>query len=312
MAQIDKMETHVEKKSPANEFYEVFSSKAHLIPKACPDKIKSIEVVEGDWKSVGSVKLWTYCIGGNTSSSKERVEKKDDKNKSITFKALDGEVMKDFKSVISILEVSAKDDGSLVKWTLEYEKSNEKLLPPDAYLSLVISMSKEIDAYLLKLGTWFSNTTKIMAQIAKMEVQAEIKSPASKFHEVCSRKVYLVPKACPEKIKSIEVVEGDWKTVGSVQLWTYFIGGNTEEAKLVVERVDEENKTVTMNVVEGDIVKYFKIFKCTIQVTVKDKGSLVTWSVEYEKLNESGPAPDAYLNFAMGIVENVDAYLLKA
>ena len=81
---------------------------------------------------------------------------------------------------------------------------------------------------------------------------------------------------------------------------------------MVVERVDEENKTVTMNVVEGDIVKYFKIFKCTIQVTVKDKGSLVTWSVEYEKLNESGPAPDAYLNFAMGIVENVDAYLLKA
>lgn len=78
------------------------------------------------------------------------MEKKDDKNKSITFKALDGEVMKDFKSVISILEVSAKDDGSLVKWTLEYEKSNEKLLPPDAYLSLVISMSKEIDAYLLK------------------------------------------------------------------------------------------------------------------------------------------------------------------
>ena len=66
MAQIDKMETHVEKKSPANEFYEVFSSKAHLIPKACPDKIKSIEVVEGDWKSVGSVKLWTYCIGKAT------------------------------------------------------------------------------------------------------------------------------------------------------------------------------------------------------------------------------------------------------
>lgn len=58
--------------------------------------------------------------------------------------------MKDFKSVISILEVSAKDDGSLVKWTLEYEKSNEKLLPRDAYLSLVISMSKDIDAYLLK------------------------------------------------------------------------------------------------------------------------------------------------------------------
>ncbi|KAJ9708434.1 hypothetical protein PVL29_000463 [Vitis rotundifolia] len=137
-----------------------------------------------------------------------------------------------------------------------------------------------------------------MAQIAKMEVQAEIKSPASKFHEVYSR-------------KSIEVVEGEWKALGSVQLWTYFIGGNTEEAKLVAERVDEENKTVTMNVVEGDILKYFKIFKCTIQVTVKDKDSLVTWSVEYEKLNESGPAPDAYLNFAMGIVENIIPYYIR-
>lgn len=77
-----------------------------------------------------------------------------------------------------------------------------------------------------------------MAQIAKMEVQAEIKSPASKFHEVCSRKVYLVPKACPEKIKSIEVVEGDWKTVGSVQLWTYFIG----KAKSIIPRLPQQTQ----------------------------------------------------------------------
>ena len=66
MAQIAKMEAQVEIKSPSNKFYEVLSSKAHLLPKACPDKIKSIEVVEGDWKSVGSVKLWTYCIGKAT------------------------------------------------------------------------------------------------------------------------------------------------------------------------------------------------------------------------------------------------------
>ncbi|RVX12618.1 hypothetical protein CK203_011587 [Vitis vinifera] len=32
----------------------------------------------------------------------------------------------------------------LVRWTLEYEKSNQRLLPPDAYLSLV-SMSKDMD-----------------------------------------------------------------------------------------------------------------------------------------------------------------------
>ncbi|KAJ9708435.1 hypothetical protein PVL29_000464 [Vitis rotundifolia] len=151
-----------------------------------------------------------------------------------------------------------------------------------------------------------------MAQLAKMEVQVEIKSHASEFHEIYSSKVYLVPKACPEKVKSIQVVEGDWETVGSVQLWTCIIGGNTEDAKLVVEMVDDENKSVTLKVVEGEIVKYFKSFKCSTQVTVKDKGSLVTWSVEYEKLHESGPAPDAYLNFAMGVIEDVDAYLLKA
>ncbi|RVW16930.1 hypothetical protein CK203_070608 [Vitis vinifera] len=41
MAQIAKMEAQVEIKSPSNKFYEVLSSKAHLLPKACPTKSRA-------------------------------------------------------------------------------------------------------------------------------------------------------------------------------------------------------------------------------------------------------------------------------
>ncbi|KAL6350888.1 hypothetical protein AAG906_031474 [Vitis piasezkii] len=78
MAQIAKMEAQVEIKSPANKFHEVLISKAHLLPKACPDKIKSIEVVEDDWKSVGCVELWTYCIDRDVRKNERYLVERED------------------------------------------------------------------------------------------------------------------------------------------------------------------------------------------------------------------------------------------
>ncbi|XP_059592210.1 MLP-like protein 43 [Vitis vinifera] len=149
MAQIAKMEAQVEIKSPSNKFYEVLSSKAHLLPKACPDKIKSIEVVEGDWKSAGSVKLWTYCIGGNSKSIKETVESKDEENRSITFKVLDGELLNDYKSYKFTTQAIPKGEGCLVKWTAEYEKASEDGSDPRGYLELAVNITKDIESHLL-------------------------------------------------------------------------------------------------------------------------------------------------------------------
>ena len=33
------------------------------MPKICPEYIKGVQVVQGDWEAVGSIKLWTYVAG---------------------------------------------------------------------------------------------------------------------------------------------------------------------------------------------------------------------------------------------------------
>lgn len=63
-----------------------------------------------------------------------------------------------------------------------------------------------------------------MAQISKLELETEIKSSGDKLFDVYKNQSSLLPNICPEIIQSIEVVEGDGKSVGSVRLWTYVLG----------------------------------------------------------------------------------------
>ncbi|KAM5567000.1 MLP-like protein 31 [Rosa sericea] len=152
-----------------------------------------------------------------------------------------------------------------------------------------------------------------MAQIAKMQVEAEIKASAEKFYEIFRSKGYLLPKICPDMIKDLRVLEGDWGTVGSVKQWTYVAAGNSEIAKETVEAMDEKAKSITFKTVDGSLLKVYKNMKATVQVTAKAGGcSSVKWSIEYEKLNEDSPPPNKYLDFVLILNKKVDAYLLKA
>lgn len=63
-----------------------------------------------------------------------------------------------------------------------------------------------------------------MAQIYKEQVEFEIKSQADKLFEAFTTKPYLIAKGCPKMVSSVELVEGDGKTIGSVYLWKYAIG----------------------------------------------------------------------------------------
>lgn len=59
-------------------------------------------------------------------------------------------------------------------------------------------------------------------------------------------------------------------------------------------------------------MKHYKSLKCSVQVSAKDGGSLVKWIIEYEKLNEKIPAPDAYLDLAAKVTKDVKAHLVEA
>lgn len=58
-----KLEVEVEIKSEADKYWKNIRESHTLFPKICSDLYKSIEVLEGDGRSVGSVRLITYADG---------------------------------------------------------------------------------------------------------------------------------------------------------------------------------------------------------------------------------------------------------
>ncbi|CAI0379668.1 unnamed protein product [Linum tenue] len=63
MARAGTLEVDVEIKSPADKFWENIRNSTTLFPKAFPDQYKSIEVLQGDGKAPGSIRLFTYAEG---------------------------------------------------------------------------------------------------------------------------------------------------------------------------------------------------------------------------------------------------------
>lgn len=63
MGSSGKLEVEVEVKSPADKFWHNIRDSNTLFPKVCSDLYKTIQVLEGDGKSVGSVRLVTYADG---------------------------------------------------------------------------------------------------------------------------------------------------------------------------------------------------------------------------------------------------------
>nr|GMD19853.1 MLP-like protein 423 [Ipomoea batatas] len=145
-----------------------------------------------------------------------------------------------------------------------------------------------------------------MAQIWKLEVETQIKSASKKFFDIYLNNSRLLPKICPAKIRSVQVLEGDGKSVGSVRLWTYNLGGNVI-AKDKIDAVDEENRSVTFALIGGEVTNYFKSFRATLQAC----GNSVKWTLEYEKANDNVPTPHSHVEFLMNVARDVDEYLLK-
>ncbi|XP_021642474.2 MLP-like protein 329 [Hevea brasiliensis] len=148
MVQADKLEADVELNAPADNFYKIFYSQAHHVPNAS-DSIHAVEVHEGDWETPGSAKLWKYTLEGNPEYFKEKADV-DEANKTITFTAVEGHVLEQYKSYKAILRVIPTGDGGLVKICVEYEKLKADDPPPSKYLDILVSVVKDVDAHLVK------------------------------------------------------------------------------------------------------------------------------------------------------------------
>lgn len=78
-----------------------------------------------------------------------------------------------------------------------------------------------------------------------------------------------------------------------------------------VEAIDEEDKSVTFKVIEGDLLESFKIFVLTIHVDTSGEDNLVTWSIDYEKVDESVKDPTEYLDVVLRITKDIEAHHLS-
>ncbi|MCL7023466.1 hypothetical protein MKW94_022923 [Papaver nudicaule] len=73
-------------------------------------------------------------VGGSAIVSKVNVTAVHNKNRSITWTVLEGDIAKDFKSFNFSLDITprhgATDGTSMVKWSVEYEKANGDVPDP--------------------------------------------------------------------------------------------------------------------------------------------------------------------------------------
>lgn len=87
-------------------------------------------------------------VDGEDMSATETIEAADDSKKMITFKIMDGEIMKAFKSFKATVQAIPKEEGCLVKWILEYEKRSHDIPDPVDYRELATKICKDMDGHL--------------------------------------------------------------------------------------------------------------------------------------------------------------------
>ncbi|XVE92010.1 hypothetical protein REPUB_Repub01dG0060300 [Reevesia pubescens] len=149
MGLTSKLETDVEIKASPQQFHDMFSNKPHHVHHTCNDKIQGCDLHDGDWGKVGSIVNWSYVHDGVAKTAKEVVEAIDPEKNLITFRVIEGDLMKEYKSFVITIQASPKSGGgSIVHWTMEYEKLHGGIAHPETLLQFVVDVSKDIDTHL--------------------------------------------------------------------------------------------------------------------------------------------------------------------
>ncbi|KAI3889331.1 hypothetical protein MKX03_004746 [Papaver bracteatum] len=139
-----------------------------------------------------------------------------------------------------------------------------------------------------------------MAQLHKLGFETEIKCSADRFFDMFSHNATQLPKLLPNIFKSVVIVEGDGTSVGSIRVWIYEVEGKEMTAKERLAMVDKEKRSITYELIEGELMNYYKAMTVKLDVVPKQgaagNANLVTWSLEFEKVNEDIPNPTAYID----------------
>nr|GLL41692.1 kirola-like [Ipomoea trifida] len=113
-----------------------------------------------------------------------------------------------------------------------------------------------------------------------------------------------------DKIHGCDLHEGEWGTVGSVICWTFTHDGKKKIAKERIEAIDEEHKSVKYKVIGGDLLEHYKSVSLSVHVDTRGINNLVTWTIEFEKQNESIPEPHTLMKFVLDVTKDIETHHL--
>ncbi|CAA3026915.1 kirola-like [Olea europaea subsp. europaea] len=119
-----------------------------------------------------------------------------------------------------------------------------------------------------------------MGRKGKLTAQIEMRSGGDVFHDLFRYTPHQIPKISPTTIQGCDLHQGEWENYGK-----------PEVAKEVIEPIDEEKRSVTFKLIEGDLKKVLKAFKINFHVEIDGDTDLITWTLEYEKLNDDVKDP---------------------
>ncbi|OMO99733.1 hypothetical protein COLO4_13118 [Corchorus olitorius] len=149
---LTKLETDVEIKASAKDFHDMFFCKPHHVFNTCNDKIHACDLHEGEYGKVGSIVVSHYTHDGVKKVAKDVIEAVDEAKNAITFRVIEGDLLKEYKTFLFHIQGTPKSDGNgcIVHWILEYEKLHDGVDHPETLLQFVADVSKDIDAHICK------------------------------------------------------------------------------------------------------------------------------------------------------------------
>ncbi|OMO99745.1 hypothetical protein COLO4_13109 [Corchorus olitorius] len=150
---IGKEGIDIELNAPAKKFFDMICNTPNQVSDASADNIQKVAALNGDFGSTGSIVCWNYIHDGEPKYAKEVIEGIDRKNYSISYRVFEGDILKEFKSfVLKVQSIpkSNQGEGSIARWTFEYEKLHEGIAFPKSLLELAKQVSKDVDSHLIQ------------------------------------------------------------------------------------------------------------------------------------------------------------------
>ncbi|KAK9091618.1 hypothetical protein Sjap_024795 [Stephania japonica] len=138
---------------PADKMYDLLKNQLTQLPVIFPEIYKNAQVLEGDGKSLGSIRRWTYVIHHTSDEIlvvDEKLTEVDDEKRALTLSVVGGDLLKTHKRFDVRVVVKPKGSGSVVKWHIIFEKVDENDPHPDPYLEIFDNIHKKFEQHFHK------------------------------------------------------------------------------------------------------------------------------------------------------------------